>query len=389
MGYKEPSTANGSGVYKTSYQVIDIHTHCYSATEEAMRAEFEVADQVGVTAVVVLDGDSPAGSLPAWMKVKRTHPDRIGVLWKLSFANTSKETFFSDIVHDVKMAAQAGVQGVKVWKDLGMYARDGSGQLLSIDDERLDPFWSACGSLGLPVLWHVADPREYWYPLTYNCFHYGFRDEENQHYHDQEMPSWEELIRQRDTVLKKHPHTTFIGAHMGSQSFALQQLGEALDSFPNFHVDTSARLRILGRLNPNAVRDFFITYQERILFGTDLIILSKGRTPGSRGGNLAIYPNEDPDWLWTDPSENETVRRWQERAALLYSRYFRYFETDRVDLDEPSRWGPWLRMAGIKLPPAVLEKLYHANAERIIPGMKQTARTRHSIHIAPHFGPGH
>ena len=44
-----------------------------------------------------------------------------------------------------------------------------------------------------------------------------------------------------------------------------------------------------------------------------------------------------------------------------------YFETDHVGLIVP--FGEWKRLTGVKLPPEVLEKFYHANAERLIPGL--------------------
>src|SRR3989442_888118 len=177
----------------------------------------------------------------------------------------------------------------------GMYIRDGSGALLKIDDPRLDPFWARCGELGLPVLIHTADPKEYWYPLTYNSLHYGARSEEDQHYRNPEMPRWEELILQRNHVLAKHPKTTFIGAHFGSMTFELQQLAETLDRFPNFHVECAARLRILGRLNPQAVRDFFVKYQDRILFGTDGFVLIGGGKVRADKKKVLVYPAGEPD----------------------------------------------------------------------------------------------
>ncbi len=122
----------------------------------------------------------------------------------------------------------------------------------------------------------------------------------------------------------------------------------ALDRYPNFHVDTAARLRILGRLNPHAVRDFFVKYQDRILFGTDSSVLYNVKA--------------------SDPA---AVKQWQDRAARFYSRHLEYFETDRLNLVEPYGYAKdWLRLPGVKLPPAVLEKFYHGNAERLIPGLK-------------------
>src|SRR5262249_40226984 len=99
------------------------------------------------------------------------------------------------------------------------------------------------------------------------------------------------------------------------------------------------------RINPQAVRDFFTKYQDRILFGTD----------------------SDFDKKF---ASDEEKKQWQNKAARFYSRYLEYFETDRIDIIEPySHAKDWLRLPGVKLPPAVLEKVYHAKAERLIPGL--------------------
>src|SRR5213082_256463 len=41
--------------YRTHYRVIDVHRHCTPVGDDVVRAEFEVLDQVGVTAFVMLD----------------------------------------------------------------------------------------------------------------------------------------------------------------------------------------------------------------------------------------------------------------------------------------------------------------------------------------------
>jgi len=259
---------------------------------------------------------------------------------------------------------------VKIWKDLGMIIRDGSGALLRVDDPRLDPFWARCGELGLVVFIHTADPREYWYPLTYNSLHYPSRTEEQQYYKIPGMPKWEDLMEQRDNVVRRHPKTTFIGAHFGSMTFDLQGLAERLDRFPNFHVECAARLRILGRLSPKAVNDFFAKYQDRILFGTDGIVLSS-RKPAAAKKNILVYPVDDPEMIQLDAKDEAVVRNWKAGQARTYGRYFEYFETDRTDLLDPSNFETtWARLAGAKLPPEVLEKFYHANAQRLIRGLQ-------------------
>lgn len=355
--------------YKTRYRVINVHRHCILVTEAAIRAELEVLDRVGISAVSILDSSGPDGNLSDWIKLRQKYPGKLIVFMKPSFARVKEPTFFTDLVLELERAARMGVQGVKIWKDLGMSLRDGDGKLLKADDPRLDPFWARCGELGLPVLIHAADPREYWYPLTYNSLHFGLRTEKDQHYHNPDMPRWEELIRQRDHILKKHPRTQFIGAHMGSMCLDLKQLGESFDRYPNFFVDCAARLRVLGRLNPPAVREFFSKYQDRILFGSDDMVLSQGRKP-TGSANIFLYPTDDSSLQWINTEDVEAVERWQQRAVRDYAQYLQYFETDRLDLTDPNRsGGPWLRIPGVKLPPEVLEKFYHANAEKLIPGL--------------------
>lgn len=358
--------------YQTAYRVINVHHHWGNPDVDAVLAQVEVMDASRMAVAVNLDAGRTDGNLAGWIELERRFPGRFVNFAKFTlrdFEGAKEPPFFQNLVRELEGAARMGIRGVKVWKDLGMNIQDGSGTLLKVDDPRLDPFWARCGQLGLPVLIHTADPREYWYPLTPNSLHYGSRTEEQQYYNIPGMPRWEELIEQRDHVLRKHPNTTFIGAHFGSMTFDLQGLAERLDRYPNFHVECAARLRILGRLNPKAVRDFFVKYQDRILFGTDGMLLFSRKSAGG-GKNILVYPIDDPEWTRTDPKDAEAVRRWKEGQVRFYGRHFEYFETDHSDLVDPSGFGPgWARLTGAKLPPEVLEKFYHGNAERLIPGL--------------------
>jgi predicted TIM-barrel fold metal-dependent hydrolase len=274
--------------YKSDYRIINVHYHGASATEAALQAELGVMDRVGIDMVVILDGDSPRGSLPAWLELQKNHPDRLAVLAKADFRDVKQPTFFADLVTNLERQARLGIKGVKVWKDLGMWVRDVSGTVLAVDDPRLDPFWEKCGELGLPVLIHTADPKEYWAPIFYDNFFYGIIKDEYLYYHDPGMIPWDELMRQRDHVLEKHPRTKFIGAHFGSLDADPARLGRTFDRYPNFSVDCAgaSRLRRLAKLNPPAVRVFCTKYQDRLLFGADDAILSGGRGKPARSRSI-------------------------------------------------------------------------------------------------------
>jgi len=179
-------------LHQTTYRVINVHAHWDLPNAAAVKAQLEVMDRAGIGAEVNLDVGRSDASLPDWIELQKKHPGRFVLFAKFTlrdFARIQEPGFFDDLVRELERSAKMGIQGVKVWKDLGMYIRDGSGALLKADDPRLDPFWTKCGELGLPVLLHAADPKEYWYPLTYNSLHYGYRAESDQHYHHPEMPA--------------------------------------------------------------------------------------------------------------------------------------------------------------------------------------------------------
>lgn len=351
---------DGGGLYKSSYRIIDVHTHGVLPTKPALQAHLDVMEATGVDAFTLLLYDGTGwpnvggwseSNLAAWLQLRREFPARLNVFGTVDFNRAAKEpAFFQAIVTELQAAVTQGMQGIKIWKNLGMHHRDASGALLAIDDPRLDPFWAKCGELGIPVLIHTADPREYWYPNTYNTFQYK-QGSTSRYYQHAVVPVWEELIRQRNHVLAKHPRTTFIGAHFASLTSDFDELARLLDAHPNLVVECGARLRFFYRYHPQAIRDFFVKYQDRILFGTDVVLIADEAT-------LA---------------KPELRRAWQDRLVRAYSNYLEYFETDHWVTVPAGYQTEWLRLKGLRLPPAILEKFYHGNAERVIHGPSDAA----------------
>jgi len=265
-------------LHKTAYRVFDFHHHCETPSVPAIVAHLEVLDAVGVEKLAVLDGGWTSGTLLTWVEICKEYPDRLILFGNIDFSKVDDPTFSEDIVRELVAQHRLGVRAIKVFKTLGLFVRFKNGELLAIDDSRLDAYWDKCGELGLSVLIHSADPKEYFFPRTHNSFHFGVPNKipsdgefirweefgEPEYWKDPKMPTFDELMRQRDNLLAKHPKTTFVGAHMGSLTFDLDQLSKTLDKYPNFYVECSARLRILGRLNPHSVRHFFVKYQDRL-----------------------------------------------------------------------------------------------------------------------------
>jgi predicted TIM-barrel fold metal-dependent hydrolase len=223
---------------------------------------------------------------------------------------------------------QRGAQGLKIWKVLGLHVRDQHGELVPVDDPRLDPVWDTAGELGIPVLIHIADPVAFFDPLTPENERY---EEISRHpdwaFSGAEFPPFGALIEQFERLIAGHPGTTFIGAHVGCYPENLGWVGHMLESYTHFNIDFSARIAELGR-QPYRARRLFLRFPDRILFGTD------------------TAPNLD-----------------------YYHIYYRFLESDDEYFDyEPGEipgQGRW-QIYGLHLPDEVLEQVYYRNAERIL-----------------------
>jgi predicted TIM-barrel fold metal-dependent hydrolase len=230
---------------------------------------------------------------------------------------------------ELEMAVKAGARGLKIWKDFGLRVKDSSGKLIPVDSPRLDPVWARAGELGVPVLIHVGDPVAFFQPL----------DESNERWDElQRSPEWsccgpefpplENLLQALETVIARHPCTTFIGAHVGCYAENLAFVGGMLDRLPNYYVDMGARVAELGR-QPHTARRFFLRYADRILFGTDNV---------------------------PDPESYRIYYRFLETN----DDYFPYWHPK----DRPWQ-GQWY-IHGLGLPDAVLERVYYRNAQRLL-----------------------
>jgi len=237
-------------------------------------------------------------------------------------------------------AAVAGARGLKVWKLLGLRARDAAGRLVPVDDARLDPLWAEAGALRLPVTIHVADPMAFFEPL----------DASNERYEELlEHPDWhvwptrprgrpeadgfppfDELVDGLEAVVARHPGTTFIGAHVGCAPEDLGRVDRMLATYPNWHVDIAARTAELGR-QPYTARGLILRHRDRVLFGTD-----------------------------APP------------APAAWAVYARFLETSDESFPYDPEGGPgsqgrW-QIHGLGLPTDVLRAVYSDNARRLIFG---------------------
>jgi len=330
-------------VRRPRYPVIDAHNHLGSAFggDWARRPPAELIatlDESGVEMVVDLDGgqgDALSAEIDRW---QAAWPDRVAVFAGLDYDGWPGDAEFGETeARRLRDAARRGARGLKVWKQLGLRARDADGRLVPVDDVRLDPLWSAAAELDLPVVIHIADPIAFFEPLDatnerweelhgHPDWHF-WPPQSGSRPNAPGFPRFDELLAAFGRLVGRHPATTFVGAHVGCAAEDLALVGGLLDANANLFVDIAARLGELGR-QPYTTRAFFLRHAERILFGMDMA--------------------PDPD---------------------LYAIHYRFLETFDESFDYGSEPAPsqgrW-QIHGIGLPDDVLRKVYRDNARRVL-----------------------
>lgn len=324
-----------------SVEKVDAHMHLYG--EMPAFAARAAEDGFRVLTINVNYRDFPpiADQQRDAAALARAWPDRIAFAATLDAAGSAEPGWLAGVEQRLDAAIADGAVAVKLWKDIGMQHRDADGRAVMIDDPRFDPLFDWLQQRGVPVLGHQGEPRNAWLPLADMTIR-GDREYFTGHpqYHmagKSEWPSYEEQVAARDRMLDRHPGLTFVGVHLASLEWEVDRIAEFLRRYPNASVDLAARishLQLQASRDRDKVRRFFIEFQDRILYGSDL-----GRGDGVSDADFAAEAHAA--WL----------ADWQFLAGSG--------ELHSTEFDAPFR--------GLALPREVIDKVYRENARRVLP----------------------
>lgn len=313
---------------RAKFYVVDVHNHTNDPAgigDQLPPADVvRIMDETNVKQIVILTGMWGDKLQHLIDTIVKPYPGRFIVFTQLDWSRIDDPNFSQEMVRQLDDGVARGARGLKFLKDLGLGVRDKSGKLLAIDDPRLDPIFDECGRLGIPVFIHTADPEAFFLPINAENERYEeLIEHPDWSFYGQDYPALQDLLEARNRIAARHPATTFAFLHMAWPE-NLGWVSEVLDRYPNVMVEFGGREAELGR-QPREARQLFIKYQDRVMFGSD------------NGMDAAMYRN-----------------------------YFRWLETADESFDywgSPSQ-GRW-EIYGLDLPDAVLEKIYHLNAEKL------------------------
>ena len=317
---------------RSKFPFVDIHNHQGNMNTSDFKELISKMDALNMGVMVNLSGRGFRSSGDHLEKsienVKNRYPNRFILFTNIDFADIDNPEWAARTNKQLEDDVKRGAKGLKIYKSLGMFSKDKSGKVIAIDDPRIDPVWAKCGTLGIPVLIHTADPKQFWQPIDKNNERWLELKTHPGRRHDTDTVKWETVIEEQHNIFRKHPKTKFINAHLGWYASDLKKLGGLMDQFPNMYTEIGAVIAELGR-QPRAAKAFLTKYQDRVLFGKD-------------------------SWV---PEEYET--------------YFRVLETEDEYFPYHKRYHAFWRMYGIGLPDDILKKIYYKNAMKLIPGLDE------------------
>lgn len=338
---KSTLVVNENRVYKSKFPFIDVHSHHWDMPIQDLSKLVSEMDSLNMAYLINLSGSGLATffgkqdlmekNLTSSIKnVKENFPKRFGVFFNINFNRIDDEDFKGNTTLLINDAVKQGAIGLKVYKNLGLNLRDSKGKRVPVDDERLSFIWEECAKLNIPVLIHSGEPKAFFDPIDkFNERWLHAREKPNSFRSSDQYPPFEKVMLEQYNMFRKHPKTIFINAHFGWYANDLNKLSKILDELKNVNVEFGAVINELGR-QPRAAKNFFIKYQDRILFGKD------------------IYKKDE------------------------YYIYFRVLETsDEYIQYYRKRHGLW-RLYGMGLPDVVLKKIYHENALKMFPSIDRS-----------------
>ena len=346
------AAAYSPDVWRKELRIIDLHQHIETVPERFERA-IRIMDQAGVGIGVMLG----AGTVThkegeqsdferARIMAEKLYPGRFVQHMILDYKGWDEAGWSERAAKQVEEGHRLGASGLKEFKRLGLYLKDGRGKLIQIDDPRLDAVWKRCGELGMPVSIHVGDPQAFWLPYDDKNERWKeLKDHKSWWFGDPEKyPPRMDLLDALNRVIERHPKTTFVCVHFANNPEDLDWVEQSLDRLPNMNADVAARIPELGRHDPERVRKLFIKHQDRILFATDFMVYNR----------LILGSGGDAE----RPTDEEGIE--------FYRKCWRWFETaDRDWAHMTPIQGDWT-ISSIDLPAEVCRKIYFDNARKLL-----------------------
>jgi predicted TIM-barrel fold metal-dependent hydrolase len=320
------------------HQVPIIDCHVHHGDSSLVPDIVALMDSVGIKAINVVSTPHPdhINLNPQGLEFKARYPQRVYLFGSLDYAELMAEGHLtSNLADQIDVLQNVGCDGIKMVEGKPLARK-----LLPLppfDGPEYRDFFAHMERRRFPLLFHVGDPEEFWdadsVPPSARARGWFYGD-------DPVFPSKEDLYTEVSRVLQRHPHLQVIFAHFYFLSADLPRAAALLDAYPNVHLDICPGVEMYTNFSrqPEATREFFLAYQDRIVYGTDT-----GTSTLEKGPAL--------------DRQREIGKHWTMRMFLESERPFEAPHTFR---QRPET------LRGIGLPSDSLRKICRENFRRLV-----------------------
>ncbi|MEQ6119808.1 amidohydrolase family protein [Reichenbachiella sp. MALMAid0571] len=341
--------------YLNSIKKIDVHTHVRSDQPFLRELLDELNYKFCTLSTIGTNSKTLLAQIDTAKMVYEKYPRYYAWVTTFDVSNRDEPGWTDQVINQLKNDFENGAVGVKVWKAIGMEFKKPNGEYLQLDDPIFEPIFTFIAQQGKTLIAHMGEPIQAWMPTYFTeggkPRNYWAKHPEFSFWDKPEKPSYSDIMAARDHVIERHPNLRFVGAHLASLEFDVDEIITRMEQYPNFAVEIGGRTRYLMWQARGKVLDFFTRYQDRIMYGTD------------KGAKPKMTPED------IENAKEEIIYRNQ-----LFHTYYatadeipwgNIVESDRP-LPEPS-----YNVKGLDLPREILDKVFYKNAVKWFPGIEK------------------
>lgn len=226
----------------------------------------------GMNVLVIKNTIMGLGDDALYLYLKALYPDKFSVFNGLATGLNGISADAQSLRKQVEDMRAAGFDGVKMWVNGSTKATWG----FELDDEVLDQAWSYMEQTQYPLLIHVGN-TEHWPAQRGPGSEIRRTNPRPKNLASNESDN-EALYARIDAVLTRHPKLNIVIPHFLFMCEQRDRLAAFMDKHPGVMIDItpgSAMYYYMSR-DVRYWHDFFVKYQDRILFGTDNFISRPG-----------------------------------------------------------------------------------------------------------------
>ncbi len=328
-------------------KISDVHVHLHMYNLEDGTKFFDTLHNKNVTHVNIVTATLTSANLYEAREFENTY----GLWMKREYKKSELYVYggihevgaFKDVpyVDQLKYLLKAGCDGVK-FLNMKPNIRKAYGR--GINDSCYDELFSAMEEMGVPALIHSKDPESFWHKelMLPEHIEYGWC------YDGEGFISFEETHKETLERLDKNPNLKVILAHVFFMDEDLKEANRVMEKYPNVCLDLAPHTGMFESFSKDVEgwREFFIKYQDRIMFGSDA---------DDRRDQQTI--DEIYDVVYTSMSSDDS-----EKTLTCY------------DMD-------W-HIRGLSLPEDVLNKIFHDNFIKFMDGKRNEVNNELLINMA-------